>query len=782
MTISRILRPLAALLTAAACVLAVSCGEAEPPEEKKPAGSAAPAEGIRIPLTEPGEETPPAQPAAYWETHLPDGFTLLEQNDRFGLYIETTEFNLALQDTQTGRIWYTSPPYRETVPGITGAGGLAAGSHLVVSYFSGEDQSTGSVNSLVGAVRQKTVTATKIEGGVRFDFDFSRAKEGFRIPLTVTLTPDGLTATVLFDEIEEYTEVEILNIDVLPYFGAGTTADTGWLLLPDGSGTVVEFGSGRQGMDVYSAEVYGRDPALTTTQLATVSEKAMMPLFGLHKNGMSLLAVADQGGGSAYVNATPSGIDNNVLNTAWLSFAYRKADNIVLAEATWTSKDVLVTAPVVSRQAQVSVQYRPLAGEDQQFTGLAAAYRAWLTEERGLQPADTGLPAYLTLYGAVKKEKSFLGIPYTSLVPLTTFPQAQQMAAALGDLGTQELLIRYVGALKGGLDDSVPASLAFEGKLGGNKGMRELLADGALKGYTVYPDVELVRFGQGRLGWSVYNTAGKTLTRTALEEPAYKRSVFFADDSRPARYLLEPTRLAELTASLLKGTEDFALPGISAASLGNVVYSSYTDGKESDKDATAAAFAGALASLQDACGTVLTETGFDFAALQADHILGVPLSDSGYDVSAYRVPFYQMVFSGLRGMASAPLNLSSSYNQQLLLCMETGTAPHYLLTWADSGELTGTAYDALLSTRFADWKEKAAQAWAAWRAVYEPIADRTITAYRMVSDTLRVTGYADGTQVYVNYADSAAAIDGQTVPAMGCLAVRDGRVITAFEA
>ena len=94
----------------------------------------------------------------------------------------------------------------------------------------------------------------------------------------MVLTDSGLSARILFDEIEEYAEVLITNISLLPYFGAGTTADEGYILIPDGSGAVVEFNSGRVGMERFSKDIYGRDMVLTTVKKTAISEEVALPV------------------------------------------------------------------------------------------------------------------------------------------------------------------------------------------------------------------------------------------------------------------------------------------------------------------------------------------------------------------------------------------------------------------------------------------------------------------------------------------------------------------------
>lgn len=716
---------------------------------------------------EPGEETDggPA-PSVTYSTALPEGFRRVAENGRFRMYIEDKEYNVAVEDIRSGSFWYTSPPERESIEGITGSGGLAAGSHMIVSYFDTSSQSAGSVNSLLGSVRQKSAKLTEIRDGVRIDFDFTREKEGFSIPLELVLTDTGFAARIIFEEINEYSEVNITNIALLPYCGTGTTADEGFLMIPDGSGAVVDFNSGLLGMSVYSREVYGRDLALTTLQKVGISEEILLPVYGIRKNGFGMVGYVSEGAGSTVFNASPAGIAGP-LNYAYMSFCYRKTDNIVLADNTWTPRDVIFLARDCSQRKAVEMRYDLLGPDKADLGGMAEAYRSYL-QSRGLTAsAGTALNAHFSVYGAVKKQKYFLGIPYTSVQALTTYDQAREIAAYIRESTGLPLVMQYHGALDGGMDDAVPVDLTPEGDLGGKRGFRELLSDAERNGYTVLPDVEFLRISRQRFGWWFFQCGAKNISRQQLVENTYKSSVFFSGGYRCN--LLAAHKLMPAMTSFLKSAAGYPLTGLSLSSLGNTVYSNFDSGHVADEDAMIVQVQTALQTVGETYEKVAVSGAADYAALYADYITDVPVSDSGYDIASYRVPFYQMVFSGYADLVSAPLNGSANYTNRILMCIETATAPNYAFTYDDTSELENTAYESLTSSQFEVWKEDACNAYKEFASVYASVADRRIVGYRAVSEKLRRTEFGDGTVIWVNYDTIPAVCGDVTVPARSYL-------------
>lgn len=80
------------------------------------------------------------------------------------------------------------------------------------------------------------------------------------------------------------------GLAVLPYFGSGTAKDDGYLLIPDGSGALVEFGTDKSAFKTYSQPVYGSDPAYAGDMDTSRKQPIRLPVFGIQRNGSAFLA------------------------------------------------------------------------------------------------------------------------------------------------------------------------------------------------------------------------------------------------------------------------------------------------------------------------------------------------------------------------------------------------------------------------------------------------------------------------------------------------------------
>ncbi len=113
-------------------------------------------------------------------------------------------------------------------------------SQLIVQYVDSVNQQY-TANSKVGSVNQNTYTVEKGESYIIIIYDFSRKEQQFSIPVMIKLVENYVDVQILFDKIIEYGDTRSISVDLMPYFCAGTKQDNGFMLMPDGSGSIVDF-------------------------------------------------------------------------------------------------------------------------------------------------------------------------------------------------------------------------------------------------------------------------------------------------------------------------------------------------------------------------------------------------------------------------------------------------------------------------------------------------------------------------------------------------------------
>lgn len=409
---------------------------------------------LLLPLPAPAEETA----ASAW--------TEMARNERFALYLqyekgETLQFYV--EDTQSGAKYFSSPEGWEDSSDRRKR--MQVGSQLIVNSMDKATLAAYTANSQVSSVGEEGTTVTSLPDGFRVDYDFPRAKDGYIVPVEYTLDEEGLRVTVKMTEIQEYADVYVSSVAVLPNFFGAEQGTDGYLLAPDGGGALLDFNGYRAGMSGYRQTVYGRDPSFTTTQQVGRSMSPALPVLGIHAGDTGVLMIADQGSAFSVACAYPAGADT-AYSSAWFEFTYRAVDKMTLADKSWYATDVQMMNAEPNNREDVSVLYRFYSGREDGYMAMAEIYRNYLEEKGMIRRASPNPGMHLDLYGGVKKERSFLGVIVTRVLPMTTYAQAAEILRTLTDAGVTGLHATYLGWNKGGLQDALPAAASAEGKLG----------------------------------------------------------------------------------------------------------------------------------------------------------------------------------------------------------------------------------------------------------------------------------------------------------------------------
>lgn len=686
---------------------------------------------------------------------------MVAENDR--LILRCTEGGaLTLEDKETGSLLQSvpEPPEGQTV---TGLANVERNSTLLVEYAS-EKNIVGKTNSFVGSVGEDGLTIEKIPNGVRLNFRFPEESTGFFIPVEVTLQDDYMQASIITEEIEEAGASRILTISLLPFFGAGSKADEGYIFVPDGSGAVINFNNGKNRYDQYDEPVFGKDDTLTTSYVRTNKQKIYLPVFAVQKGAYGHMAVITEGKANASIFANVAGSAKSLFfNNAGASFTYRSKDIVILAEAAFNPREVTTLAAYPNDTGRYTVRYYPLRGEETSLGGIAAKYRKYLLDEGLLNTRKRDVRATpkfnLQLVGGVKKPSSFLGFPITKYMPLTTYSGAADMAASLREQGVDNLMVQFLGWAKGGVNASIDTSLKPESKLGGEKGLNALKDALAASGTDLYLDVEVQKMYKD--GWGVAKRFDGVKKISGIPNALQPiRLDLLRPDTKAASYnLLKPLKL-ETILEKLRPDPGFTL---TYGGLGSTLYSDFDESAFFYRTAFQDIVTGQLGAIFERQESVMLDTACEYALKYVDCIAGAPLTSSRFDVEDYEVPFYQMVISGWLEYSGNPVNLEGSPDEAVLQSIGAGSGLCFQLMSEDPSRIKNSAIDGCYAGGFDGWSAYAAESYGRMQAAYEAIGTREIADFRAVADRVSVTVFANGKELCVNLSQAAFEYGGATV-------------------
>jgi len=694
-----------------------------------------------------------------------EGFLQACENENFSLSYDQNGL-IFLRDKHTGAYWYSNPPGADTDDQIKGIGGLELSSMLIVEYFDEKNQ-MGKVNSYFESVRNKDFEITPVENGLRIAYHFPDKSLGFVIPVEITLESDHMSVAVKTKEIKENAAAKILRISLMPFFGAGSKDDSGYMLIPDGSGALINFNNGKGTSDQYNEPVYGREPAESITYTRTVKEQIYLPVFGIQKNGSAFLGIVEGGEFSAHIFANAAGsVNSPYANNAGASFAYRKADNVILSDTSFTVREITLLATGVNDFCDFSVAYYPLGKDEADYNGMAKRYREYLTKEKKVssEPLNPERRLAVELIGGIQTDGSFLGIPVKKFIPLTTYEDAIQISRELLALDIDSLSLTYTGWLKNGVQQSPDTAFKPESKLGGKKGFRELAEYAQQNNIQLYPDVEFLKLYKNNGGINRRYDSVKSVSNIPMALYKTRPDFFRKNTDSDEWYLLKHNLLEKSVSRFLKGFAEYGT-GISLGSMGRLVYSDFAKNNNIYRDEGAAVLTEQVQHIKEQTNGLLASGCNAYLLPYVTEITNVPVSASGFDVCDAEIPFYQMAVSGLVRYSAPPINLTGDTRSAFLKAVQTGSDLCCRWIYNESSLLKKTELNGVFAAGYADWSQNAKESFEELSGKLPRLSGQKIIEFSAIGKDLTVTVYEDGTKVYVNLSDKDAVCEGIAVPA-----------------
>lgn len=700
---------------------------------------------------------------------------------------EATGF-LTVTDGASGMTYASNPADYELDTVAQGVNITRMISQLLVTFLNG-NQAMDEVNSYVGSVS---------EGGLRLSRDgdtltatYTFAEQGFVIPVRYSLTADALSASIDYGQVRETGDCRILDITLLPFFGAARSGDKGFFILPDGSGAYVAFNNGRYAQGEYRREIFGGDLTQVSESKPNDYKPVLLPAFAAvythatpplrtDENGSPVqeagrdvqagfLAIARRGAAGGTLSAAVAGMDTG-YNTAGFTFLYRTSMETTFLSRTWAEMKRILTAQTPCTDENPTVEYRFLRGEAASLKGAADACADWLLDgaKRGGSLNDA---LYLDVTAGVRAKQQFLGFGYQAVTPLTTLRQTGAMLTELRDGGVGRFVVLLRGlSPSGAYTGKIDAKLKVDGKLGSAEELRDLIETWT----DVYPEVRLTQFTDGGNGAHAFFDSVTAVNKKTAKLFDYHYATGLRDYSRPTRYLLRPEGVEKAAGRLADDVREKGLETLAPSSLGRDLYSNYGGGDD-PLGRVQERFTRVLADLAQG-RRLLLEAPNAYAMPYAENFIGLPHTDSGHFISNGAVPFLQLVLDGLKGYATPPVNYAGDLRDMLLHAVESNSALTFSVMEADYEAVARTSMNRLYASTYAQWKDTMLETYCELAAVRERTGGTAVAGYVFLSRDVRQVTFENGAVVVVNYGTAPYERSGLTVPAKsyGFIGGRDG--------
>ena len=585
----------------------------------------------------------------------------------------------------------------------------------------------------------------------------------FNVSLIYRLDGSDLVVEVPYNDIRYKAEYPLTYVTLLPMFGAAGTADEGFLFIPEGGGALINFNNGKTLQNSYYANVFGWDYAVGRKELINETRNTF-PVFGMAKNGGSFLCFMEGATSYGGIQADISGRYNS-YNTVSAKY------NVIHAEQYNVSAKTAQLVYMFEKEVpQDTVIHRYRFLDSDNYVDMANAYGDYLKEtypEMAEAVASEVNPVSVELVGAIDKTVVKFGVPVDSVVATTTFQQAQDIISDLTDRGVRNLNVRMAGWANGGVTQQVFTDVDILRELGGKKSMTALIAKAKELNVPVYFDgVNCFAYDSGILeGFVPFTDAARYANRVQIELLPFDVVQYQTADWLDSYYLVRPEYAKKNADNMLAELKKLGAYGVSFRDVGYLLSADYNPKNTTTREETKALNIQTLKDAKANGQQVMIRMGNDYAVPYANIITDMDLTGTAYSIIDQAVPFYQIALHGMKDYTGDPINLAGDYLQEFLRCVEYGAGLNFTFMAEDAKVLQDTYHSNYFGSTYAAWAEDAAAMIERYQADMDGLNQQRIVSHEKLTAHVAVTGYEDGSKVYVNYGSEDYTVDGVNIPA-----------------
>ncbi len=608
------------------------------------------------------------------------------------LFVNSDSGRFYFEDT-AGEKWYSNPDMGDMDEKASGVYRMELQSLLIVQYYDVENDQFKKANSEANSVRRSGAAIEKIENGFKVVYSFQQL--GFEIPVLITLTDKGINALVDCKEIKEENtdEFMLFRISLLPYFGAGTPDEKGYIMVADGSGALMNFNNGKYTRLGYSSHIYGDDLSKYVVAKSTKSYAVSMPVFGIKKKKSVVTAIVNEGAAQGTIWCFPNNSVSSYANV-YTSFDIRADDSVVLGEDTSGAKMASLYEMTEIQTEKIGITYISDTGKNADYNKMAETYKNYLSERDGLKITTQNMGDFsLDFYCAVRKKKSILGFPVTVKSKLSKLCDIKDFITSLyeDDINGFSVTLRSWSReqLTGKIDYSMkPVSVI--GKKSEIQQLADLITE---KSGELYLNTNISKFKKSGKGYNKWFYSAKSLSNAPIYVYDFYMSNYQKNKDLGRYSLIKPSAFNKMASYVNKKISRYENTGISLGEISTNLYSDFSKKDKYNLTETSLALSTAVEK------NITTDTAFDFPA---DYVLkntklaqNVPSISSQANIFDMDIPFVQLVLSGAVTYTSEAINLAADEKQAVLEAAANGSALQFDLITEDEYSVVGTELNRL---------------------------------------------------------------------------------------
>ena len=595
----------------------------------------------------------------------------------------------------------------------------------------------------------------------------SSDKPIFNASIIYRLDGDDLVVEVPFDSLEYKKDYPIYTLTPLPYFGAGGKSDEGYLFVPEGGGSLINFNNGKTSQSTYYANVYGWDMCLSRDAVVH-NTRAYYGVYGVANGDDSFICILEDGRTYAAIQADIAGKNHsyNFVNAIY-SISQREQYDVgdIANSDIYKYVDKLPQESIVQRYSFIS------SGD---YVDMAKDYGDYLKNKYGdylKLNTDSNAPVNIEVVGAVDKIKQIMGVPVSRPLRLTTFKDASSMISTLYEEGLKNMSVKMLGWCNGGVKQQILKSIKINSTLGSKKDLRNLCETANSLGINLYLNgITQYALDSNLLdGFFSYTDAAKLISKERAQLMEYSRTTYSERDDLDPYYLLHTEVAANMSDNLVKYAQGLNV-GAAFENDGRDVSSDFYKKKPYSREAVSKLHENRFKGLDST--KVMINMGNDYAIPYVDFVTNMDLRGSEYTILDECVPFYQLAIHGYIDYTGRPLNICGNAEDALLYSAEYGAGLSFSIMKESAFALQKTLYTEYYGSNFDSCHQYIVDTYNRYNSELGHTFCQEMTDHENLTETVSCTEYEDGTKVYVNYGYEEYTDGSVAVPARDYKVVR----------
>lgn len=615
------------------------------------------------------------------------------------------------------------------------------------------------------------------------DYSVSRneGKPIFDITVHYILEDDQLVVKVPMKDIKYNTDYPIVKLQVLPFMGAGSTAEEGYMLVPEGSGGIINFNNGKTLQQRYQSDVYGWDYAQVRETIVDEA-KANFAVYGIanktQKN--SFLCISEEGSSYAAVQADIAG-KNNGYNYTTFIYNMLHGENMDVSNKSDTTVRVYEDS-----LPDETITQRYIFSDSTDYSDLAIKYREYLQKKYpNLQnkTEESSVPMAVEMIGAVDDTEHILGYPVVRSQSLTSYSQAQEILKNLKDAGIDNINAKYTGWFNTGVKQTSAAKVSTVGRLGSSSSLKDLTAyANSTEGMDLYLNGVMTFVYKDKWfdGFSYRKNSAKFVNREECELYSWDPITYKADDDKrtdhnfETYYLVKPSYAMDAIDNYVEEVNDYGSKNIAFDDIGNKLAGDYNPKSRVSREASLNLQVKKMQALKQGGNKLMITAGNQYAVPYADYVTDLNIASKAVNIIDEQVPFYPMALHGIVNYAGSPVNLSENEEELILKSAETGAGLYFTYIYEKTSVLQDGKYTKYYACNFDQWKDDTLELYNKFNESLGDTYNQYITGHEKVADGVYKTTFENGKSVVVNYNYESYDYDGTTVGSRDFAVVRGG--------